>query len=188
MLDLLEEELSPKFGLAEDNDARNDIWSEVFQLVRQPVVTVLRYVFGITNADDQDDMLQEVMLRFYRSHRSHDHTRPLLPWLYAVARHVKLDWLARNRKFQDHCPLTEVEQAATDNTMPKLIAQELLAKLPEDDRHILWLSYNEELTNDEISRELNIPLTKTKHYLRRARQRALALLSAQPSKAEIHET
>src|SRR5262249_1378273 len=55
----------------------NDNWNEVFKLVRPSVLNVLRYVFGINKAQEQDDMFQEVIMRFWRYHLSYDPTRPL---------------------------------------------------------------------------------------------------------------
>lgn len=156
---------------------RDPKWEELFLLVRRPVLSVLSHVFGIANLEDQDDMFQEVMLRFYRYHLSYDSNRPLLPWLYVIARHVKLDWKAKSR-LRDESP--SVERQSCDNLTHKLIAEEVLAKLPEDDRRILWLSYNEGLSDAEISAHLSIPLTTTKYYLRRAKKRARDFLCAYP--------
>lgn len=165
-------------------ETRRDNWEELFRLVQQPVLKVLRYVFAIGNVEDQDDMFQEVMLRFYRYHLSYDSSRPLLPWLYAIARNVKLDWQAKSRL---RVQSATVEQRSSDNVTLKLIAEDVLAKLPEDDRRILWLSYNEGLSDAEISVHLNIPLTTTKYYLRRAKKRARDFLTAHPRQGGEHE-
>lgn len=170
MVAILEESasrLSPK--------KRVDPWEELFSLVQQPVLNVLRYVFGIVDAEDQDDLFQEVMLRFYRYHLSYQFSRPLLPWLYAIARNVKRDWMAKSRF---HVRPAAVEPQTSDDITLKLIAEQVLAKLPEGDRHILWLSYNEGLSDAEISENLNIPLTTTKYHLRRAKKRAREYLTA----------
>jgi RNA polymerase sigma-70 factor (ECF subfamily) len=151
-----------------------DNWAELFRLVRPPVLNLLRYVFGIVDAEDQDDLFQEVMLRFYRYHRSYDSSRPLLPWLYTIARNVKRDWMAKFRLSVQ--PAANEPQTSCDVTL-KLTLQDVLAKLPEDDRHILWLSYYEGLSDAEISKHLNIPLTTTKYYLRRAKKRAREYLT-----------
>jgi RNA polymerase sigma-70 factor (ECF subfamily) len=159
-------------------------WNELFLLVRPPVLSLLRYVFGIVNAEDQDDMFQTVMLRFYRYHRSYNVSHPLLPWLYAIARNVKREWMEKSGLRFESAPIAPQE---SDNLVTKLTAEAVLAKLPEDDRHILWLSYNEELKDAEISEHLNIPLSTAKFYLRRAKKRAREVLTAYSRRGEEHE-
>lgn len=170
-------DLTPGMGV----DSR---WADLFLLVQQPVLNVLRYVFGIANPEDQDDMFQEVMLRLYRYHLSYDPSRALLPWLYAIARNVKRDW---NAKFRP-APESPVEPQKSDNTTVRLIAEQVLARLSEEDRQVLWLSCYEGLSNAEISEYLNVPLTTTKFYLRRAKKNARDLLSEYSRAGRHNET
>jgi RNA polymerase sigma-70 factor (ECF subfamily) len=96
-----------------------------------------------------------------------------LPWLYAIARNVKRDWNAKYRPAIE----SPAEPQKSDHTTLRLIAEQVLARLSEEDRQMLWLSYYEGLSNAEISEYLNIPLTTTKFYLRRAKERARDLLT-----------
>lgn len=171
-------------------------WAELFKLVQPPVLNILRYVFGIANPEDQDDMFQEVMLRLYRYHLSYDLSRPLLPWLYAIARNVKRDRNAKSRQtIELPTKLDTSEQTIELATKPdtsdkatlRLVAKDILAKLPEEDRHMLWLFYYEGMSAVEISEHLNIPLTTAKYYLHRARERARNLLTGHPHAGTLHE-
>jgi len=161
-----------------------DDWHDLVELVRQPVLSILKYVFGAVNTEDQRDLFQEVMLRFYRSRDSYDLSRPLLPWLYTIARNVKREWMEKSRPREQPAPAAQ--QPSNDNLTPNLAIMTLFAKLPEEDRHILWLSYFEGLTDAEISEHLNIPLSTTKFYLRRAKERGREILGAPPG-GETHE-
>jgi RNA polymerase sigma factor (sigma-70 family) len=168
---------------AQEND---DYWNELFLLVRQPVLTLLGYVFGIVNADAQDDLFQMVMMRFYRYHRSYNLTRPFLPWLYAIARNVKLEWMEKSKHKLESALITPPD--SHNDLDRKLTVKAVLAKLPEDDRHILWLFYNEGLTAEEISEHLHLQLSATKFRLRRARKRAHEILTTYtPRGGEPHE-
>jgi RNA polymerase sigma factor (sigma-70 family) len=163
----------------------SDNWRELVQLVRQPVLSIVKYVLGIVDTEDQRDMFQQVMLRFYRYHLSYDSSRPLLPWLYAIARNVKSDWMKTSLLLGAESLLIGEEPApaapqTSDHLTAKLTVKALFAQLPEDDRQILWLFYYEGMTEAEISAHLNIPLSTTKFYLRRAKKRAREILTAHP--------
>src|SRR6202161_3600950 len=43
------------------------------------------------NRSDADDLLQETWLRIHRVRHTYRAGEPVLPWLYAIARHVRVD-------------------------------------------------------------------------------------------------
>jgi RNA polymerase sigma factor (sigma-70 family) len=82
------------------NINRDDAFSEILGLVHPRIIWVLHYVYGIQRATEQDDLFQEVMLRFVRSERAYDFEQPILPWLYQIARNVKRDSIRRSHKIR----------------------------------------------------------------------------------------
>jgi RNA polymerase sigma factor (sigma-70 family) len=160
-------------------------WDELFLLVRQPLLNLLQHVFVVVNADDQDDLFQDVMLRLYRFRYSYDLSNPFLPWLYAIARNVKRGWLTTSKHKEELSALKE--PAIGENLLRKLTVDAVLAKLPQDDRLILWLFYREGLTTSEISNLMDIPLSTAKFYLRRAKKHAREIMDADPSRGETNE-
>jgi RNA polymerase sigma-70 factor (ECF subfamily) len=166
----------------QQTESDQDNWAELFVLLQPPMLKMLRYVFGIVDIQEQDDLFQELMLRLYCYHSSYESSRPLLPWLYSIARNLKLDSLRKSR-LRDKAASIAASPESPDITL-KLIAAEVLEKLPEDDRLILWLSYMEGLTNAEISNCLERPLSTTKFYLREAKKRARQILAAHSWRGE----
>jgi RNA polymerase sigma-70 factor (ECF subfamily) len=47
---------------------------------------------------DAEDMLQDCRLRIHRSRSSYRPSEPLLPWIFAIARHARLDGYRRRRR------------------------------------------------------------------------------------------
>src|SRR5215469_12083762 len=48
-----------------------------------------------------DDLLQETWLRIHEARHTYRPGEPLLPWLYALARHVRVDHYRRTRRRED---------------------------------------------------------------------------------------
>ena len=60
------------------------------------------YRFFAVHAGDRrhaDDLLQEAWLRVHKARHTYRPGEPLLPWLYAIARHTKVDAFRRRRPF-----------------------------------------------------------------------------------------
>lgn len=47
---------------------------------------------------DVEDLLQDCWIRIHRSRRTYRPSEPLLPWIFAIARHSKLDAYRRRRR------------------------------------------------------------------------------------------
>jgi RNA polymerase sigma factor (sigma-70 family) len=167
------------------NDSRaQEIWSEILDLIEQPLIKFLRYVYMPVSVDDQDDMFQEVALRLYRSHRSYDPDKLFLPWLYTIARNVKRDWLQNhNRELATQTELPpeplhyEFLSQRSEGIFFKALAEDLFVLLSENEREILWLFHIEGRTETELAAILQVPLTTAKSRLLQARKHARALLS-----------
>src|SRR6202034_3263665 len=81
-----------------------------------------------------DDLLQETWLRIHRVRRTYRSGEPLLPWLYAIARHVRIDHFrkvsrttAREEKLTD---ASETSFAASPDYAAMEELDALLAPLP----------------------------------------------------------
>src|SRR3974390_762369 len=49
-----------------------------------------------SNRADADDLLQEAWLRIHRARHTYRLGKPLLPWIYAIARRVRVDHYRRS--------------------------------------------------------------------------------------------
>jgi RNA polymerase sigma-70 factor (ECF subfamily) len=101
-------------------------------------------------------------------------------WLRRVASHRSIDWTRRGSSAQevamDEATLEAVaemvEQREPGDPLLNRQLQQLLASLPPLQRSVLVMRYQEDLTPDEISTTLAMPLATVKSHL----QRTLKLL------------
>lgn len=135
-------------------------------------------VFGLCfrmlcQREDAEDIAQEVFLRAFRSLHRWDPSRPLKPWLLAIAANrCRTAFERRSRE-----PLTTefVESVAADSKDSEGadLAEELqavLQKLREDYRLCFTLFYQQELSCAEIGKMIGRPQGTVKTWLHRARR------------------
>ena len=99
---------------------------------------------------------------------------PFSAWLFAIARNeCKLHWRASNREVpfdaQDHD--IAIEPASQDH----VLAEQILAKLPEDDRELLRLRYIADLPMNSIAKILHTNVVAVRVRVHRALKRASAI-------------
>jgi RNA polymerase sigma-70 factor (ECF subfamily) len=90
---------------------------------------------------ESEDIVQETLLAVHLKRETWDASRPIAPWLRAIARYKLADHL-RRRGFHDHVDIDEwsnapelaVEVEASDG----IDSQRMLASLPDRQRTIVW--------------------------------------------------
>lgn len=153
---------------------------------------VFRTALAITgDPDAAADLLQDVFLRLHRFARRIDLERPLEPWLYRVTTNLAYTWVKRHNRWtkslediaewllsgRKNPPLSQVE---LNDTWAQV--QQALSSLPLSQRGVVVLYYINELSLQEISDILEIPVGTVKsrlHYGRQALKEHLALLSGE---------
>ncbi len=73
------------------------------------LVPLLRSFFGrrlYDGADDVEDLVQETLIAIHTRRATYDRTRPLVAWVYAVARYKMIDHFRRRRM---HVPTEDIE-------------------------------------------------------------------------------
>ena len=135
-------------------------------------------VFGLSfrmlsHREDAEDVAQEVFLRAFRNLEQWDPTRPLKPWLLAIAANRCRTWLlSRKRPF---LPAEYAENVA-DRSAGRArldLAEELqlaLDGLREEYRLCFVLHHLNEMNLAEIATIVGSPEGTVKTWLRRARQ------------------
>ena len=94
-----------------------------------------------SNADDQDDLFQEVCLQIYRSIPNFKAESAASTWLYRIALNTAIKWSAREKKYgKNH---QEIE------TLPHLLQR----STESNDTQVTWL-YSEIKKLNEIDRSL----------------------------------
>lgn len=71
------------------------------ELVRRISPMLLRY-FGGSSASrsDAEDLLQNCWMQIHRSRRTYRSSEPLIPWIFAIARHTRLDGYRKRRRLE----------------------------------------------------------------------------------------
>jgi RNA polymerase sigma-70 factor (ECF subfamily) len=137
------------------------------------------------------DLTSEVFLRMVQSLHTFDvRGRPLLAWLYTIARNLVADDY-RRKKQVTHLPLEEL--LATDSGNPaqgveqSLLAHDVavtLGHLTEEQRQVILLKFMENLTNPEVAYLLGKP----EGAIKSLQHRALAALRRALGKDRQYES
>src|ERR1700735_654974 len=62
----------------------------------------------LTSREQADDLLQETWLRIHRVRHTYRPGQPVLPWVYAIARRVRVDGYRRTRRIEARKIATEM--------------------------------------------------------------------------------
>lgn len=151
---------------------------------------VFRTALAITgDAEAAADLLHDVFLRLFRFAAHIDSHRPLQPWLYRMTTNLSYTWVKRRQRWLR--PLedltdwlastrkdTPAYQAEMDDTWGQV--QQAISSLPLSHRGVVVLYYVDDLSLQEISEILDIPVGTVKsrlHYGRQALKQHLGLLA-----------
>ena len=140
------------------------------------------------NETDAQDIAQEVFLRAYKHYESISQSETAGGWLKTVTRNLCINHLQRYRNrwsmFTDQfsrkgdegdgeeiiLPEDETSTMDLDNLDRKEIISDALMELPDKQRIPLYLYHFEELSYDEIAKQMKVSLSKIKTDISRGRQ------------------
>lgn len=141
---------------------------------------IYRYIFyQVSDAATAEDLTSEVFVRLVEKiDRFTYRGRPLLAWLYTIARNLVTDYHRRTGRFPS---FSLDERLAADIDAPEEIAEQRLAQhrlavaiadLTEDQRQVILLKFVEGLDNKTVARVLG----KSVGAVKALQHRALAAL------------
>jgi RNA polymerase sigma-70 factor, ECF subfamily len=133
---------------------------------------------------EADDMLQEAWLRIHRVRHTYRAGEPLLAWVYAIARRVRVDNYRRRRRIRLHEVAADVlPEALTTLSEPDKFPsfEELVAVLPESQREILVMLKVNGLSLEETARATASTIGAVKQKAHRAYERLRTLLQHTPT-------
>lgn len=132
------------------------------------------------NADDAGDMLQDAWLRIHRMRHTYRPGDPLLPWVYAIARRVRVDSYRKRRRIAVREVGVEVlpERAIAIGESTDLPSfDQLVADLPDSQREVLTLLKVNGLSLEEVAAVTASSVGAVKQKAHRAYERLRAVLA-----------
>ncbi len=132
------------------------------------------WLLGLTkNPTLSEELAQETMLSVWRKASQFDSSKAAAStWVFRIARNLYLDHL-RRLKVRDKALLTleDPEQEATDNGVDNERLRNAIKQLPIQQAQVIYKSYFEGKSHQEISDDMQLPLGSVKSSLRLAFQK-----------------
>ena len=117
-----------------------------------------------------EDLLQDFWLRIHSARRTYRPGEPVLPWIYAIARRVRIDEYRRNRSRHYEVQSEKLPETAADKSTAdeSLELGDLLAALPEAQREVVLLLKVSGLSLEEAARATGTSVGAVKQKAHRA--------------------
>ncbi len=130
---------------------------------------------------EADDLLQETWLRIHKARNTYRASEPVLPWLYAIARRIRVDHYrkgrrtgAREQRLEDAPESAAPQLAGADGTSD---LETLLGFLPESQREVIEMLKVEGMSLDEVARATSSSVGSVKQKAHRAYEKLRERLS-----------
>jgi RNA polymerase sigma-70 factor (ECF subfamily) len=137
------------------------------------------FIVQLASREDADDLLQETWMRIHKVRHTYRASEPVLPWLYAIARHIRVDHYRKARRTagreQRLERMADVAASPTESSRtPDLEA--LLATLPEGQREVIEMKIAG-MSLEEVARATSSSVGSVKQKAHRAYARLRIRLS-----------
>jgi RNA polymerase sigma-70 factor (ECF subfamily) len=126
-----------------------------------------------------DDLLQETWLRIHEVRHTYRPGEPVLPWLYAIARHIRVDQYRKARRVEvreqqvERLPEVAVFDRASGPDMDAL-----LSSLPESQRDVVMMLKISGMSLEEVARATSSSVGSVKQKAHRAYDKLRELLTS----------
>lgn len=126
-----------------------------------------------------DDLLQETWLRIHEVRHTYRPGEPVLPWLYAIARHIRVDQYRKARRIEDREQQVErLPEAAVFDRSSGPDMNALLAELPESQRDVVMMLKVSGMSLEEVARATSSSVGSVKQKAHRAYDKLRELLTS----------
>ncbi|WP_053361359.1 RNA polymerase sigma factor SigW [Bacillus sp. FJAT-27251] len=159
-------------------------YGEIVELYKDKIFQLCYRMLG--NRHEAEDIAQEAFIRAYINIHSFNQNKKFSSWIYRIATNLCIDRIRKKKPdyFLDaEVPGTDglnmYSQIASEASLPEdeleslelqETVQKEIAKLPEKYRTVIVLKYIEELSLNEISEILDLPLGTVKTRMHRGRE------------------
>ncbi len=146
------------------------IWNEFSGQIRS-------YLLGkVKQADDADDLLQEIFIKIHNKLGDLKDEKKLAPWIYQIVRNSLTDYYRKNRletsEFDEESILMDSEEPPDDiySACVSGCLKVFIDRLPEKYRGPLVLSDIKELKQKDIAEQMNLSYSGLKSRVQRGRE------------------
>jgi RNA polymerase sigma-70 factor (ECF subfamily) len=151
---------------------------------------LLRFFTSQVRSPQQpEDLLQETWMRIHRVRHTYRPGEPVLPWVYAIARRVRVDGYRRSRRiFTREIAMGFLPEAATHQESRESLPdfETLVQALPEGQREVVTMLKVGGLSLEEVAGATSSTVGAVKQKAHRAYERLRTLLQARRSE-EVNE-
>jgi RNA polymerase sigma-70 factor (ECF subfamily) len=131
------------------------------------------FVAQLVSRSEADDLLQETWLRIHKVRHTYRAGEPVLPWFYAIARHVRVDHYrkavrtsAREQRLEGISGVAATNPQESTHSRDNLAA--LLAPLSESQRELLEMLKVAGMSLEEVARATSSSVGSVKQKVHRA--------------------
>ncbi len=141
------------------------------------------------NADDTNDLIQDIFVKAYLNLSSYDSRYAFGQWIYTIARNTFIDFVRRHRddvSIDDNSRGDSIGQPVSPTPNPEedvirsqqrtLLERQLQLMTPKY-RTLIELRFYKDLSYEEISERLEMPLGTVKTQIHRARAQLCELIT-----------
>ncbi|MEM7550062.1 MAG: sigma-70 family RNA polymerase sigma factor [Bacteroidota bacterium] len=175
------------FDLIDQAVKKNDeqAYAELLKRYKKPVYHMILKM--VRNVDDAEDLTIEAFAKAFKSLHRFKKDFTFSTWLFRIATNNSIDFIRKKRietfslntsftddsgesvniDVEDHNPTPQEEAIKSQK---KELMQLFVTKLPAKYQRLVRLRYFDELSYDEIAKELEAPLGTVKAQLHRARE------------------
>jgi RNA polymerase sigma-70 factor (ECF subfamily) len=139
-----------------------------------------RFFLGqVRSRELADDLLQDFWLRIHSARHTYRPSEPVLPWMYAIARRVRIDQYRRTRNREGReLHMEKLPDVAAPNAgeSDNVDFETLLAALPESQREVIVMLKVSGLSVEEVARATGSSAGSVKQKAHRAYEKLRTLL------------
>jgi RNA polymerase sigma-70 factor (ECF subfamily) len=153
------------------------------ELVRRISPPLLRYFawsgpwssngWSQAGRNDTEDLLQDCWIRIHRARHTYRSTEPVMPWIYAIARHTRLDAYRKRRRLESREVLVATLPERFHQTVPDTdrepdAFERLVASLPESQREVIVMLKVSGMSLEEVANATSSTVGAVKQKAHRA--------------------
>ena len=144
------------------------------ELVSRISPPLLRYFSGSRfGGNEAEDMLQDCWIRIHRSRHTYRSSEPVMPWVYAIARHTRLDAYRKRKRLEARELLVANVPDVPNPAEPETLSEtdhfsRLVATLPDSQREVLVMLKVSGMSLEEVARATSSTVGAVKQKAHRA--------------------